>query len=138
MSPAGTPAAVHAARALGCAASERTTVSSTGLLRNDNCRVPKWYSSAPNASGRTRTWASSRQGASRSNCAVGSVDAAHAIDGDLLDENVVGKAVAGNVVAGVCDGRLVGQLDGGVVGHGASLVTSIRPIFVTVCRIWAG
>src|SRR5215470_3813317 len=134
MSPAGTPAAVHAARALGCAASERTTVSSTGLLRNDNCRVPKWYSSAPNASGRTRTWASSCQGASRSNCPAGSIDAAHAIDGDLLDEDIVGK-IAGKVAGGAGDGRLLGQLGGGGVGHGDSFAAWIRLIFVTVCRI---
>src|SRR6516162_4692020 len=62
------------------------------------------------------TWAASCQGVSRSNRpGAGSVDAAHAIDGDLLDENVLGKLVA--VLGG---GRLVGEVGGGVVGHGDS------------------
>src|SRR5690242_13467105 len=42
VSPAGTPAAAQAARALGCVPSELTTTTRAGLLRNDSWRVPKW------------------------------------------------------------------------------------------------
>src|SRR5215472_5437567 len=85
-SASGTPAAAQAARALGWSASDRTTVSTRWFLRKDSRRVPKWYSSAPNGSGRIDTRGSTCQGRSMSKP---SVDTAHAVDRDLLDQKLV-------------------------------------------------
>ena len=94
-----TPAARQAARALGCSASERTTVEQLGLFRNDSRRVPKWYSSAPNRSGRTATCGCTCHGGvevERSGPAgTGLVDTAHAVDRDLLDQDLGVAQVAG-------------------------------------------
>src|SRR5690606_32917517 len=49
------PAARQAARALGCSPSDCTTPTMVRFFRNDSLRVPKWYSRAPNGSGRTAT-----------------------------------------------------------------------------------
>ena len=76
----------HAARALGWSARDRTTASTVWFLRNDSRLVPKWYSSAPNGSGRIDTRGSTRQARSRSNVTALLVDAAHAVDRDLFDE----------------------------------------------------
>src|SRR5580692_2346537 len=96
MSAGVTPATAQAARALGCSPSARTTVSRAGLFRNDRRRVPKWYSSAPKPSGRTDTCGCSCQAPSRLNGgaaapAAGSVDTAHAVNRDLLDQHVLGR-----------------------------------------------
>jgi hypothetical protein len=51
--------------------------------------VPKWYSRAPNGSGRIDTRGSTSQGRSRSKVTAGSVDTAHAVDRDLFDQQFV-------------------------------------------------
>jgi hypothetical protein len=40
-SAAGIPASAQAARALGCASSDRTTLNNAGLFKNESRRVPK-------------------------------------------------------------------------------------------------
>src|SRR3954468_18770809 len=79
---------MQASRPLGCSASVETTVRSLRLLRKDSRRVWKWYASAPKGSGRRATWLPSRHGRSRSNVMGGSVDAAHAVNRDVLHEEV--------------------------------------------------
>lgn len=92
-SSAGTPAATHAARALGSASSDWTTVKIVGFFRKESRRVPKWYSSAPKRSGRIDTCGFSRHLPSRSNRRAAApptdlVDTTHAVDRDLLHEHV--------------------------------------------------
>jgi hypothetical protein len=93
------PAAAQADRALGWSARDRTTASTVWFFRNDRRRVPKWYSSAPNGSGRIDTCPSRRHGRSRSKApwtsaaglpVIGLVDTAHAVDRDFLDQQLVG------------------------------------------------
>src|SRR4029079_7888049 len=105
----------QAARALGCSASPRTTSSRIRLFRNDNRRVPKWYSSAPNRSGLTDTRSSSRHALSRSKGpGASSVDTAHTVDGDLLDEKVLEQRLVGRVVPGIVGiPRIVVERHGG-------------------------
>src|SRR5262249_46879098 len=78
------------------------------LFRKDSRRVPKWYSNAPNRSGRIATRLSSSQAPSRSNAAGGgSVDTAHTVDGDLFDEQILGEdlVVGGRGVLGLLGHR---------------------------------
>src|SRR6185312_13112862 len=112
-------------------ASPRTTSSRTGLFRKDNRRVPKWYSRAPKRSGLTDTHSSSRHAPSRSNepataapaplplgkpsPEADSVDTAHAVDGDLLHEEVLEQRLVGLVVPRVVRRRGGVGLDRGVV-----------------------
>src|ERR1044072_6908377 len=118
MSASGTPARSHAARAVGDSARPVRTSRSTGLFRNDSLRVPKWYSSAPNRSGRTDTWTARPHGVSRSNGLAASVDTAHTVDRDLLDEQLLDDL--GRVRDGL-GGRPVGGRDL-VLRHPPSLV----------------
>ena len=83
-----TPATRHASRPLGCSASACTTASSLRVLRNDSRRVPKWYASAPNGSGRSATWRSDAPRALEVERPSRSVDAAHAVDRDVLHQEV--------------------------------------------------
>src|SRR5271154_610031 len=73
---------------------------------------------APNGSGRTAAWSSRRHGRSRSKAAgswaaaggASSVDTAHAVYRDLLDQKFLGRERLGFVLIG-------GRCDGGTFGH---------------------
>src|SRR6266702_5334668 len=86
-SSAGTPAADSASAMVSWSASSRTTATICGVLRNVSRRLPKWYASAPNGSGRSATDGLSRYGRLRSSAM--SVDAAHTVDRDLFDEGLL-------------------------------------------------
>src|SRR5262249_4388569 len=85
------------ASASGAASSPRTTSSSCGLFKNERRLVPKWYAKAPKRSGRRATWGFSRQRPSSwvSASSIGAlgrrglVDAAHPVDRDVLDQQVL-------------------------------------------------
>src|SRR5262249_45984317 len=86
----GTPAVASAARTLGAEPRARTTSTSCGRLRKVSRRLPKWYASAPNGSGRRATGGERTEAWSRSTVdfRAWSVDAAHAVDRDLLDQGL--------------------------------------------------
>src|SRR6185369_4319878 len=74
-----------------------TTSTSCGVFRNDSRRVPKWYTSAPNGSGRNATdglhrypRAGSKLDPARTSWLV---DTAHAVDRDLLDQGLLDDSV---------------------------------------------
>src|SRR3954469_4519937 len=107
-----------------CRSSPDTTASSSGVFRNDSLRVPKWYTSAPNGSGRRETCGLQRNARSGSNAGPaaragpapvdsGSVDTAHAVDRDLLDQ---------------------GLLDDGFLGRGVVLCGSHRQLLSSAAR----
>ena len=67
-------------------------MTSCGVFRNDNRRVPKWYTSAPNGSGRNATDGLHRYGRPGSNPGAATtwlVDTAHTVDRDLLDQGLL-------------------------------------------------
>src|SRR5690606_17309063 len=94
-----------------------------GFFKKDSLRVPKWYSSAPNGSGRRATRGCSCQRVSRSSMIYRrSVDAAHTVDGYLFDQGFLDQR---RVLAVAClDGPDraavigIGVSEGAVVRHG--------------------
>src|SRR5215211_2062473 len=90
-SAAGTPAADSAPATVSWASSSRTTATICGVFRKVRRRLPKWYASAPNGSGRSATDGLSRYARSRSNviASLTSVDATHTVDRDFFDEGLL-------------------------------------------------